>query len=104
MPTETRIITFTNAEIKEAIARYCVKTGRIANQKSVEKLSFSNDGELSASFQPMANSAMVTFKENEIAAAVLLHCKERGIPIARRSLKSLQVAKDTVSLTLTMPS
>ncbi len=29
MPMEIRTITFTNAEIKEAIARYCVKTGRL---------------------------------------------------------------------------
>ena len=104
MPTETRTITFTNAEIKEAIAHYCVKTGRIATYGGVIGLTFANDGGLSASFKPTPHSAPVTFLENEIAAAVLLHCKERGIPIARRSIKSLQVGKDTVLLTLTMPS
>ena len=104
MPTETRIITFTNAEIKEAIAHYCVKTGRIANYGGVTGLTFANDGELTASFQPTLSGPTVTFKENEIAAAVLLHCKNRGIPIARRALKSLQVGKDTVLLTLTMPN
>jgi len=104
MPTETRVITFTNAEIKEAIAHYCVKTGRLASYGGVTSLSFSNDGELAATFQPTPNSPAVTFKENEIAAAVLLHCKNRGIPIARRSIKTLQVAKDSVMITLTMPS
>jgi hypothetical protein len=104
MPTETRVITFTNAEIKEAIAHYCVKTGRLATYGGVTGLTFSNDGGLSATFQPTASSPVVTFKENEIAAAVLLHCKNRGIPIARRSIKSLQVGKDSVMLTLTMPS
>jgi hypothetical protein len=104
MPTETRIITFSNAEIKEAIAHYCVKTGRITHHASVTGLTFSNDGGLNATFQPTPSSPAVTFKENEIAAAVLLHCKNRGIPIARRSIKSLQVAKDSVMLTLTMPS
>ena len=103
MPTEIRTITFTNAEIKEAIAHYCVKTGRIATYNGVIGLSFSNDGELAATFQPTSSAPAVTFKENEIAAAVLLHCKERGIPIARRAVKSLQVAKDTVLLQLTMP-
>ncbi len=104
MPTEVRTITFTNAEIKEAIAQYCVKTGRIATNNGVIGLTFANDGELSATFQPTPQSPTVTFKENEIAAAVLLHCKNRGIPIARRSIKTLQVAKDTVMLTLTTPS
>jgi len=104
MPTEIRTITFTNAEIKEAIAHYCVKTGRIATYNGVGGLTFSNDGELAASFQPTPSSPTVTFKENEIAAAVLLHCKNRGIPIARRSIKTLQVAKDAVMLTLTMPA
>ncbi len=104
MPTETRTITFTNAEIKEAIAHYCVKTGRTASQAGVSGLTFANDGELSATFQPTPSSPMVTFKENEIAAAVLLHCKNRGIPVARRSIKTLQVVKDSVMLTLTTPS
>ena len=104
MPTEIRTITFTNAEIKEAIAHYCVKTGRIAAYSGVIGLTFSNDGELAASFQPTSSAPAVTFKENEIAAAVLLHCKNRGIPIARRSIKTLQIAKDSVMLTLTMPS
>ncbi|HKX09144.1 MAG TPA: hypothetical protein VJN67_13175 [Stellaceae bacterium] len=103
MPTEIRTITFTNAEIKEAIARYCVKTGRSTNPSAVSELTFSNDGELSATFQPTRGTPAMTFKESEIAAAVLLHCKERGIPIARRAVKSLQVAKDTVLLQLTMP-
>ena len=104
MPTETRIITFTNAEIKQAIAHYCVKTGRLAANGGIAALTFANEGELSATFEPAPAGPRVTFKENEIAAAVLLHCKERGIPIARRAIKTLQVAKDTVMLTLTMPA
>ena len=104
MPTETRIITFTNAEIKQAIAQYCVKTGRLAASGGIAALTFSNDGGVSASFEPAPAGPKVTFQENEIAAAVLLHCKERGIPIARRAIKTLQVAKDAVMLTLTMPA
>jgi hypothetical protein len=104
MPTETRIITFSNAEIRTAIADYCVKTGRLAPNVGVTALTFSNDGELNASFEPAPAGPRVTFQENEIAAAVILHCKQVGIPIARRSIKSLQVAKDVVSLHLTMPS
>jgi hypothetical protein len=104
MPTETRVITFSNAEIGDAIVRYCVKTGRLPAKAGVTALIFSNEGGLSASFEPVPPGPRVTFQENEIAAAVLLHCKERGIPIARRSIKSLQLAKDAVMLTLTMPS
>jgi hypothetical protein len=104
MPTETRIITFTNAEITDAIVRYCVKTGRLAAKAGITAPVFSNQGGLSVSFEPVPAGPRLTFQENEIAAAVLLHCKERGIPIARRSIKSLQLAKDAVMLTLTMPS
>ena len=39
MPTETRIITFSNAEIRTAIADYCVKTGRLAPNVGVTALS-----------------------------------------------------------------
>ena len=104
MPTETRAITFTNAEVREAIAHFCVKTGRIATKGSVAALALSNEGGgLSASFAPDPSGPKVIILESEIAAALLLHCKDRGIPIARRSIKSLQLAKDTVTLTLTMP-
>ena len=103
MPTEIRTITFANAEIKEALARYCVKTGRANNPSAMSELALSNDGELSATFRPARGTSAITFKESEIAAAVLLYCRERGIPIARRATKSLQLAKDTVLLQLTMP-
>ena len=102
MPTETRAITFTNAEVRDAIAHFCVKTGRIATKSGVGALALSNEGGLSASFAPEPSGPKVIILESEIAAALLLHCKDRGIPIARRSIKSLQLAKDTVTLTLTM--
>ncbi len=104
MATETRTITFTNSEIRQAFVRYCVKTGRLPANGGVAALTFSNEGGLRAPFEPTPAGPKVTFQENEIAATVLLHCRERGIPIARRSLKRLRVAKDTVSLTLTTPS
>ncbi|HXP74848.1 MAG TPA: hypothetical protein VN823_11935 [Stellaceae bacterium] len=105
MATETRTITFTNAEIKQAIVRYCVKTGRMGSDRgAITGLMFSNEGGLSASFEPAPGIPRVTFQESEIAAAIILHCKDRGIPIARRSIKSLQVSKDAVSFTLTTPA
>lgn len=103
MPTEIRAITFTNAEVRDAIAHFCVKTGRIATKGGVTALVLSNEGGLSASFALEPSGPKMIILESEIAAALLLHCKDRGIPIARRSIKSLQLAKDTVTLTLTMP-
>jgi len=103
VPTETRIITFSNDEIRQAIASYCVKTGRAAANSGLTGLTFSNEGEVKALFQPTAGAPTMTFNESELAAAVILHCKQQGVPIARRSIKSLQVAKDVVSLYLTTP-
>jgi hypothetical protein len=104
MPTETRIVTFSNDEIKQAIASYCVKTGRVSSNTGLAVLTFTNEGEVKAAFQPAAGAPMMTLTESELAAAVLLFCKQHAIPIARRSIKSLQVAKDVVSLCLTTPA
>ena len=59
--------------------------------------------EVKALFQSTSGAPTMTFNESELAAAVILHCKQQGIPIARRSIKSLQVTKDVVSLYLTTP-
>jgi hypothetical protein len=103
MPTETRVITFSNAEVVEAIANYCLKTGRLTPSASASGLTFTNDGGISASFEPVPPGPTMTVQLGEITAALLLYCKQHGIPIAQRSIKSLEVAQDVVFLRLTMP-
>jgi hypothetical protein len=96
---ETRVLSFSNAEVIEAIVDYCEKTNRTLPPGGIKGLNFSNDKEIKVTVQS-EGQATLSFYENEIAAALILLCNKKGIPIARRALKSLQVAQDIVSLHL----
>ena len=100
MPGESRIVSFSNAEVIEAIVDYCEKTGRALPPGGIRGLSFSNIKEIKVTIQPEGQASPVSFYENEIAVALILFCNKKGIPVARRALKSLRVAQDTVSLHL----
>jgi hypothetical protein len=100
MPDESRVLCFSNAEVIEAIVNYCEKTHRTLPLGGIKGLNFSNDKEIKVTVQSEGQMATLSFYENEIAAALILYCNKKGIPIARRALKSLQVAQDIVSLHL----
>ena len=53
---------------------------------------------------PNGSAPPIHFGENEIAVALIVFCNKKGIPIARRALKSLQVVQDSVSLHLAIRS
>ncbi|HKX08131.1 MAG TPA: hypothetical protein VJN67_08050 [Stellaceae bacterium] len=103
MATESRTITFTDVEIVQAITSYCVKTGRITPPVRITAPLVTNEGEVKFSFDPVPAGARITLGENEVLSAIILFCNEHGIPIARRSTKSIQIARDTFSLHLTTP-
>jgi hypothetical protein len=96
---ETRVLSFSNAEVIEAIVDYCEKTNRTLPPGGIKGLNFSNDKEIKVTVQS-EGQATLGFYENEIVAALILLCNKKGIPVARRALKSLQVAQGIVSLHL----
>jgi hypothetical protein len=104
MPTESRVISFSNTEAVEAIVDYCEKTNRSVPAGGVKGLTFSNDKEIKVTVQPHGQAPPFGLSEHELAAALILFCNKKGIPVARRALKSLQVGLDTVSLHLAISS
>ena len=103
MAIESRVITFTDAEILRAVTAYCIKTGRIGSGVRVTSPLVTNDGEIKLSFDLAPDGARITFHEGELLSALILYCNEQGIPIARRSSKSIHVSKDAFSLRLETP-
>jgi len=100
MPDESRIVNFSSAEVIEAIVDYCEKTNRTLWPAGIKGLSFTNDKEIKVTLQLAGQKAPFSLQETEIAAALILLCSKKGIPIARRAVKSLQVAQDSISLHL----
>ena len=100
MPDESRALTFSNAEVIEAIVDYCARAKRALPAGGIKGLASSNDTEIKVTVQPHGQDASFSFYEHEIAVALILLCNKKGIPVARRAIKSLQVAEDLVSLNL----
>ena len=104
LPTETRAVSFTNAEVIEALEQYCERTKRPLPSSGIKDLTFSNGKEIGVTITPNGSAPAIHFGENEIAVALIVFCNKKGIPIARRALKSLQVLQDSVSLHLAIRS
>jgi hypothetical protein len=102
MPSESRLISFSNAEAIDALAEYCATSERELPPGGIKRLVFSNDAEVKVTAEFNGDAPSITFYQNETAAALILYCNRLGIPIARRALKSLQVAQDAISLQLAM--
>ena len=102
MPNESRVISFSNAEAVDALVEYCAATKRELPKGGINRLVFSNDTEIKVTAQFNEGAPSISFYQNEVAAALIFYCNTQGIPVARRALKSLQVAQDTVALHLTL--
>ncbi len=102
MPNESRVISFSNTEATDALVEYCVATKRELPKGGIERLGFSNDAEIKVTAEFKGGAPSISFYQNEVAAALIYYCNKKGIPVARRALKSLQVAQDAVALHLTL--
>ncbi|HXP74980.1 MAG TPA: hypothetical protein VN823_12620 [Stellaceae bacterium] len=100
MPTETRVVSFSNAEVIDSLVDYCEKTNRELPQSGIKRLAFSNDSEIKVTAEFDGGAPPMRFYENEVAVALILFCNKKGIPVARRAIKSLQIGQDTISLHL----
>jgi len=52
MPDESRVVSFSNAEVIEAILDYCEKINRALPPGGIKGLSFSNNKEFKVTVQP----------------------------------------------------
>jgi hypothetical protein len=102
MPSESRTLTFTNAEAKDALLEYCVTTKREIPSGGIRRLAFSNDDEVKVTAEFNASAPPISFYQNEIAAALILYCNKIGIPVARRAIKTLEIAQDSIALQFSM--
>ena len=102
MATESRVVTFSNSEVVQALIEFCEQSKRPLPEGGVRQLVFSNDRQVKVTIEPEKGGSPISFYEHEVAAALILYCRKIGVPIARRAMKSLQVAQDTVALHLSL--
>jgi hypothetical protein len=92
MPTEERLIIFTPAEVLEAMKEFLQRKDRPMPRGKLDNLSFAPGEEpalvldISVTGSPIAQR--IAFRHAEVAAALIVYCKERSIPLPKAS-KSL---------------
>jgi len=103
MAKEQREITFKNSEVVDALYIFCEKTDRQLPQQGNNTLTFNNDPQVSInlSHDDTAQSSS-TFLQNEAAAALILYCKGKGIPVPKRASKWIEVKQNSLALVMTM--
>ena len=82
----------------EAVVDYCVKIKRPLPQGRTRQMTVSKNAEGKVTLKSDGEISSVSFDESEIAVALILLCNKKGIPLARRAIKSLQIGQDGVLL------
>jgi hypothetical protein len=100
MPTEHRILAFNKNELFEALKDYCANTRRPLRADAANGLILHQDSEVKITLNLPGNEPTINFTENEVGAALVMLCIKKRIPIAKRAVKSLEVANETLSLHL----
>jgi hypothetical protein len=104
MPTETRVLGFNKNELFEALRDYYISTGRRLPPDSADRLTLKQYGEVQIALESPGDGLATNFTENEVGAALVMFCIRKRIPIAKRAVKSLEVADQTLFLRLKIGS
>ena len=102
MPNESHAITFSNAEASDALVSYCATAKRQLPNGGIKRLAFSNDAEIKVTAEFNNGAAAITFFQNEVAAALILACNKKGIPVPKRAIKTLAIGQDSIALRFAM--
>ena len=104
MPTETRRISFSNAEVAEAIEHFAKATKFPMPAGKIVECKIDAHGALAATLtvQHVAEGTNRTarFDKNTIAAALIRFCIEKKIPIPKSAEKFVEAHGDGVVLVL----
>lgn len=102
MPNESRVLSFSRHEVYEALRDYRRKTGQTLVGFGAKDLTLVENEEIKVTLQRSGGDAAVPFTEHEVGAALILFCRHKHIPIARRAAKTLAAAADSLELRLSM--
>jgi hypothetical protein len=102
VPTESRIPGFNRNEVVDLLREYCNQTGRSLPENFVENLIMVKGRPVTVKVRLDPEGSILEFAESELAAAIIMYCIKRGIPMARHALKSLEISHETLFLHLRM--
>ncbi|MFC7049430.1 hypothetical protein [Emcibacter nanhaiensis] len=104
MAAEVRHIFFEESELIRALMKYSLVKKQPIEFGDIKGLIVNNAGSVSATLmvKKISNEppVKIEFPMPELAAALMLFCRETGIVLPRKAVKSLNVDEDQVFMTL----
>lgn len=102
MAIETRTLVFSPDELTDAAYKYCLRKGieiPEARITGIEPLPEPNSAIILRFAAPAGSTPLLaTLSYSQMAAALILHCRDQKIPLPRRSQKRLTPAGDGMAL------
>ena len=102
MPIEIRKLVFTTAELQDVVVSHCLSGNIPLPDAPIVGIEVSNEPEatVTINFQaadPAQPSALRLTRE-QVAAAIIRHCRDNRIPMPRRGQKLVQAQGDGLAL------
>ena len=106
MAREIRKIIFSEQDLLEAMLNYATRNDYVLPRARIERLAVRKDAHEGLSVKFLWNDPTLTtnisFNEGEIAAALILFCKNQKIPLAKSAKKSIVQHEDSIAFQLSI--
>lgn len=109
MPSEVRTLIFDPEELREVVVDYCLRKGRTLPNTRVQSVHVDEDSKdfLTAEFEPEdikkgTGKRTMSFTREQVAAALIMYCRARRIPLPRFGKKTLSSDNNAVTLTISV--
>ncbi len=107
MPAEKRQVIFANDEVLAAVRQLYLRANQSFPNGAIEDVTIGEEGGCRFACNVVTNNSFrerVTVGEEKLAAALILYCKSRHIPIPTAAQKSLIVVDGELALNITLPA
>ena len=102
MPNEMRKIVFTVEELQAALVNYALRTNKKLPNATIDNILVEEKEGVTANIVYMRDGTeeakSVEFTPNDVAAAIILYCSTRKIPLPRDAKKVVVPIEDTVGM------
>ena len=104
MITETRQITFSPSELIDAVVAHIRSQKQSLPEGKINSIQLEETPDITIALliQPSGSDKVqrVILRPEVVGAALIAHCKRRGIPVPRKGVKSLIVSGDSIGLVI----
>ena len=106
MPNEMRKMVFTSEELQAALINYALRTKKKLPNSTIDQILVEGKEGVTVTIVYMRDGTeeakTVEFAHNDVAAAIILYCNTRNIPLPRAAKKVVVPIDDSVGIIVKM--